>query len=720
VKKILLFLSILLFSLPSFALETPWQATKNNEGQMRLISAGYDDQGKIISGLEIKLKDGWDTYWANSGDAGMVPDIQYAATPNVKASQNFFPAPHRSIYYDLESWGYRNHVILPISTEVLDGTQPAIIGVHVKWAVCNDNCIPVDNEFSLEVPGGYKDDAVLKNIDEFILQVPQPVSDVSAVKLYNISLDKNVLKAEFVSPVPFSDDVDMFITDPSKNFRYPKPVVVFSDDKKYVSLATTFEKRLDSDSINGKTLTITLRNGSEAFVTDYIVPAPQTPEIQQAVPQGVEPVAVKPGTDPDNPQVVIAENGEKTSPVLPKISLGQAIIAALIGGLILNVMPCVLPVLLLKIFGVVKHRNSSKKYIRSSFVYTIAGILFSFVLLATFVVTLKALGSTIGWGIQFQQPVFLVFMSILITLFAANQWGWFEVHLPAKISEKLHGKLDKTDSTPFGNFLTGAFATLLATPCTAPFLTAAVSFAFTESVEKIYIIFFFIGIGLAVPYILVFISPALVKIFPKPGKWMVWVKHILGVLLFLTNFWIFYIMLANTGASSAIILAVSIFFMVIFLFIAKRLKLDRKRAVATTIYMVIVTFVFTLYLANIEKEPDYMKDVWVKFDEPKINELVGSGKVVFVDVTADWCLTCKFNKAKVVNPMKDYFMQSGVVLMKADFTRPSKEISDYLTANGRYGIPFNKVYGPGAKEGIVLPEILTEQDVKDAVNKAGK
>ncbi len=403
----------------------------------------------------------------------------------------------------------------------------------------------------------------------------------------------------------------------------------------------------------------------------------------------------------------------------PQITLIEAIIAAVLGGLILNIMPCVLPVLLLKIFGVIKHGAADRKFIRRNFAFTVAGIIFSFLVIAIFVVTLKSLGHAIGWGIQFQQQEFLIFLSVVLTLFAANQFGWMDVALPRGISDKINNRLNLTgDATPLGNFLTGAFATLLATPCTAPYLATAISFSFASDSFTIMLIFFFMGVGLAMPYLLIMASPSFVKIFPRPGRWMKIVRIILGVLLFLTNLWIFWIFLTNGGPNAGFMLLVCNILMAVWLLVAHLMKLDRTKTFFTVIWMVICTFGITLYLVDMEREPEEMKGAWVMFDRAGIDRYVAEGKVVYVDVTAEWCLTCKFNEANVIYPMKGYFDENGVVMMKADYTTPSKPVNDLLVEYGAYGIPLNLIYGPNAKAGIKLPVLVKERDIRGAVEKA--
>lgn len=701
-KKFLLAFFIVFLSFNTYAIESSWQDTSTNkEASIRLITAGFDSNGKLVSGLQIKFLDKWHAYWKHPGDSGLSITPNFEASENIKSSEMLWPVPNRNLFYDLEGWGYGEEVIMPIISEVEDKTKPAKLFIDVKWAVCEENCIFVDNKLEVDIPINFKNQENYNLISEYIKQVPKPINDKSKVKLESLKISDKSIVAEFSSQKPFSNQLDLFIIEPSKNFRFPQPGISLSDDGKKLTIQTNYEVQLKDESLVGKELNFTLVNGNKGHEFNH--------KVEKLLPH----------SEVDKLQNMPANSADNSSG-LEDVSLLKAIIAAVIGGLILNIMPCVLPVLMLKIFGVIKHSAADKIYIRKTFSFTVLGIITSFMVLAVFVVVLKSLGHTIGWGIQFQQPAFLVFISCLLTLFAANQFGWFEVPLPQKLSGKLNNTLDSAgNSTPLGNFLTGAFATLLATPCTAPFLITAVSFAFASSYLEIFIIFFFMGVGLAIPYLLIMLSPSLVKIFPKPGNWMKYVKIVLGLFLFATNIWIFTIFHnSKAGMTAAFLMLFCQVLLLIWLFASYKLKLNKTRTLLATLYMVVATFGVTLFISSKEREPEFMKDEWVVFSEAEIANLVNQGRVVYVDVTAEWCLTCQFNKANVIYPMKPYLDEKQVVLMKADYTSPSREISLYLGKNKAYGIPFNKVYGPNAKDGIVLPVLLKEKDVKAAIEKA--
>lgn len=383
-------------------------------------------------------------------------------------------------------------------------------------------------------------------------------------------------------------------------------------------------------------------------------------------------------------------------------------------------MPCVLPVLSIKVLGIINKSGRDNSYIRKSFLFTILGILVSFLILAGFTVALKEAGNIAGWGIQFQNPIFLIFLCVITFAFATNLLGLFEINLPGFLTDKLVNGLEKSEPSHFlGNFLTGMFATILATPCTAPFLSTAISFSLSTSSVNIFIIFFFMGVGLALPYILFFISPALVKFLPKPGAWMNVAKIIFGLLLLATFFWLIYVLAGSGRWFSASSMVITCFILLCFMGFAKRRNLDRGAVFKSVLWGFVVAFGMAYWFSEtVEKHSPQDEEIWVNFSEEKIQGYVSDGKVVFLDVTADWCLTCKFNKANVVYPMKDYFKENGIIMMRADYTNIDKNIALYLQKNKAYAIPFNKVYGPKAVDGIKLPALLNRQAIVDAVNHA--
>ena len=339
---------------------------------------------------------------------------------------------------------------------------------------------------------------------------------------------------------------------------------------------------------------------------------------------------------------------------------------AFVGGVILNFMPCVFPVLSLKIYNVLsqQQQNINNKTIKRNFLATILGIIFSFFVLSLITVLLKSLGHSLGWGFQFQSPIFLSFMILILILFSLNLIDVFSIDIPFFFKKFLNKVINfnKKNSEFFQNFLLGSFITILSTPCSAPFIGTAVGFAFISSNQVIFLIFFCISLGLSSPYIILATKPQILSFLPKPGLWMKKFKYFLSFLLILTAIWL------------------------------------------TSVLLIQV---------NTINNNDSNNNNWLDFDTIKLKELVNENNIVFVDITADWCMTCFYNKKTVLDrkKVKNIFEKYDVKKMRGNLTKPNKEINKYINSYGRFGIPANVIYSPSAPQGVLLPEVLTVRNL---------
>ena len=357
---------------------------------------------------------------------------------------------------------------------------------------------------------------------------------------------------------------------------------------------------------------------------------------------------------------------------------------------------------------------------------------------ALFVISLRALGENIGWGIQFQQPWFLAAMAVIVFVFACNLFGFFEIRLPQAIGDMgAHATDARHHTGPLGHFLQGALATLLATPCSAPFLGTAVGFAMARGAVEIYAIFAGLALGLALPYLAVAAMPKLATSLPRPGPWMIRLRQIMGLALLATAIWLLWVIKGILGLPAVGGLVAGLAILGLVLLLAGRgVKAARALTPGAPIAIGVAMILAASVLPSSGDAPapgsgavslrDGGKEagtaaLWQPFDEARIATLVAQGKTVLVDVTADWCITCQVNKRLVLNQgaVHTAISDGRLIAMKADWTRPNPVIAAYLAKFGRYGIPFNAVYGPEAPGGIPLPELLTEDIVTQAVAKAG-
>ncbi|MEA1938921.1 MAG: thioredoxin family protein, partial [Pseudomonadota bacterium] len=486
-----------------------------------------------------------------------------------------------------------------------------------------------------------------------------------------------ILTVDAVARAPF-DKPDLFVEFKPYLSAAP-PSITYSDDRHRAHMSLT-APNATVDQI-GQKVVMTLVDGPRAMETTVMIDQPGDP-------------------------------AKRTGRSLPLVLL-----LALIGGAILNLMPCVLPVLSLKLVSVVSHGGSTPEAVRAGFIASALGILFSFLVLATGTIILKKAGVAVGWGMHFQQPAFLVFMSAVLILFALNLFGLFEIRLPRFLMDA-PGCVKTDNSSLAGHFVTGAFATLLATPCSAPFLGTATGFALTRGVIEIVAIFLTLGLGMSLPWLIVAIRPDLATKLPKPGPWMLWLKRAMGVCLMATALWLTAVLSVQAGAARAWIAFLLIMAGSASATVAiRQIGRTRQRFVIGAGVALVLAF-FVAGGGHIGKLE--IKTGWVAFDPVAIPAYVDAGKVVFVDVTADWCLTCQANKALVTGrgAVAERLASPDVVAMRADWTHRDSHIYAFITRHGRFGIPVDVVFGPGARDGILLPEILTTGRTLKAIETA--
>ena len=396
------------------------------------------------------------------------------------------------------------------------------------------------------------------------------------------------------------------------------------------------------------------------------------------------------------------------------------IFVAMFGGLILNVMPCVLPVLSLKIISLIKHGQSSKAEIRYNFFAITLGILTSFICFAIIAIIIKLSGNYLGWGLQFQNKYFLMFVITLLVLFIGSLLEWLIISFDNLSVNLLHQKINRQKNIFIANFLSGVLAVLLATPCSAPILGSALSFAITQNYFILAIITIAIGIGFAMPYLLIMLAPKLISFLPKPGAWMKQVKNMMISLLIIAIIWLAHILATSIGYLA--VLAILFFNLILLLLIKNRDKIS-KILNFILINIVIIGLLSVVYFNNhgpskIDKSNN--GDIWQEFNEEDIEKHVMQGRVVLIDITADWCITCKINKMIILENKEiiKLINQKKIITMRGDITISNPKIMSFLTKHKRFAIPFNIVYGPNAKEGLILSEILNKDRLVELIIKA--
>lgn len=401
----------------------------------------------------------------------------------------------------------------------------------------------------------------------------------------------------------------------------------------------------------------------------------------------------------------------------PPVSLPWMLVLGLVGGLILNAMPCVLPILSLKVFGLVRAAGQGRSAVRAGALATAAGILVSFWALAAAAIAARAAGSAVGWGVQFQRPGFVAFLAVVILLFTLNLWGLFEIQLPGRL---LHAASDGSAREGWaGHFTSGLFATLMATPCSAPFLGTAVGFALARPAGPVLAIFTAIAVGMALPYLLLAAAPAAARYLPKPGAWMETLKGVMGFLLAGALVWLLYVLANQVSPEGLAVIQGAMLAVALLVWLASRAAVgSTRRRVWFAVALVGAALTVPLASRAAAGDADRVRApltpgatggiAWQVWDAAEAERLAAAGTPVFLDITADWCVTCKVNERLILETpeVRSALAAAGAIAMKADWTNRDDTIAAFLAAHGRYGIPFYMLYRPGRAPHI-FPELLT-------------
>lgn len=684
---------------PAMGAASAWSETPH--GRVRLI-AGIKAVGQgsaVPLALQFDLAPGWKIYWRTPGDAGYPPSIDWQGSANLASAAMLWPSPRRFTILDFETVGYEDAVVLPIEARLVAPGSALQLDATVDYLTCKDICVPHIAQLSLDLPTGIATPSAFADaIAQAVSQVP-PVSPADAapnvsaaagLAIDTLRLDKadSILLITARANRPFVHP-DAFVEGPQA-VAFGAPQVALSGDATSAQLSVpVIGEPADVAALAGQSLTLTLVDGDRAV------------EQARTVVFGEGPAAA---------------GGEVAAPA-PRRSFVLVLLLALAGGLILNLMPCVLPVLSIKLLSVVGHGGGDRRDVRLSFLASAAGILFSFLLLAAVLILVKRAGIAAGWGLQFQQPWFLVAMTLVVTLFACNLWGLFEIGTPqalATVDQRVSRRRGLA-----GHFFTGALATLLATPCSAPFLGTAIGFALAGTAIETLLVFSALAAGLALPYLAVAVMPSLATRLPRPGHWMLWLRRLLGVVLIATGIWLLSILAASRGVDQALVVGGLVLGLVLVLAVGRALcpsSISRLCPLAALAFAVAAFFV----PSSGERPAARAGPGWQALQPERIPQMLAEGKTVYVNVTADWCLTCKMNERLVLarEPVASRLADDGIVAMRGDWTQPDEGIARYLAGFGRYGIPFDAVYGAKNPQGTALPELLTTETVINALDAA--
>jgi len=645
-----IFLGLLICLLPFLAFASETD-WRQEKGSSYRILASHD-----MIGVHIKLNKGFSSYWKNPGDIGRPFNFELIDKENIEDYQILWPVPKEKMQNGFRGLIYENEVLILIKFKKENPSKPARISFDFDYAICNEAC-------SMEI-GSAKD----------------------------IKLDKDEKQAAF-----------------------------FKKWLEFVPQNGNFN--LEKIKFNGKKLEIKIANFDHKIKDFIIASEPNITFLKKKISGNKLLVTMDPVMPADIELILISDN---TPPVFKTFEfrpqdfydaqekLIVILFYAFLGGLILNIMPCVLPVLLIKIFSILK---TSQEKARSSLAANFAGIIFSFLALAIFTIVIKDLGKNVQFGFQFQNPYFLIFVVIILVIFGLNLLGSFEIKLPTIINNMALKATNRAQNEYLANFFTGMFATLLATPCSAPFLSVAISFALAGTTREILMIFSMMGIGFGLPYLVLMLFPKAIKLLPKPGIWIEILRKILGVGLILSALWFIYILSFQIGIRGAIILFLSS--LALKFIIEQRLPKKFK----LLIIFFIIALAFILPVKTHDQDSDFKKyeaQFWQEFDQKKIEQYLKQGKIVLVDITASWCVTCQVNKLFNFNTIEllKALEKENIIGMRAYVDNKTPDhIYHYMKEIHRYSLPINVLYGPKALSGVVLNEIVLPGKLFEQIKK---
>ena len=680
IRIFILFFLLLFTPLRLFAADTGWlQAPEHPPVQVRLVQTGpYDAANNHYPALlQIRLQDDWKTYWRSPGEGGIAPRMDWQSSDNLLSVNWQWPLPERFTLLGVETQGYHDAVDFPLQLTPAETGKPATFEGLLTLPSCTTICVLTEYSLTLPLdPQMATDETLNHQYQQAVSRVPRPAS---------------LIQAEQLVWDPAAKQLDISLTNP-RGWQQP---AVYVDE-------------LDSSIFSQPQLTV---NDTQLHARFKV--GSWDPELNL---DGQ--VVVITATDQG-----LAEElaGAITRGTLPPVAatvppLGLVLLYALLGGLILNIMPCVLPVLGLKLNSLLLgHRTRAQ--VRRPLLWSALGIMLSFWALAGFMLVLTWSGAQLGWGIQFQQPGFIGFMLLVTALFSLNLFGLFELRLPTAMSTWLATRPGHGNG---GHLLQGMFATLLATPCSAPFLGTAVAIALASSPLVLVAIFTGLGLGMALPWLLLALFPGVIGALPKPGPWMIRVKWLFGLMLLATSLWLLSLLQSTLGNAVTLVLAAILIVLPLWSLLRHYGSRGLLFGLAGIMLLGAAGGVGALVTQSRWVSPVTDELDWQPLDPARIVREVAAGKRVFIDITADWCITCQANKIGVVlrDPVYSALQEDDMVLMRGDWTRPDAAITDYLRANQRAGIPFNQVFGPGLPQGKALEVLLTTDKVIDTLNEA--
>jgi thiol:disulfide interchange protein DsbD len=707
-------LGLLLTSPAAFPLSGNVVATDNVKARLVSEVSGVAPGQSFWVALEFNIRDGWHTYWRNPGDSGQATTLKWQLPPGFTAGDIVWTTPHRFELPPLVNYGYAKHAMhlvnITAPKDLKPGT-PIVLSAKAGWLVCSDVCIPEDADLQLKLPvsseAGTVDPADAPLFTAARSELPSAQFAATTARIRGDQL-VIALGKEWGATLPQIKSLAFFPYDEG-GIEYAAPqTLTRTQDAVELAMKVGYQPPR-SGSVRG-VLLATEQTGNDLGV----VPMEIAANFSGA---GGSPPAGSPRFAPARAPAAPAERTTASLPVL--------LAFAILGGLILNLMPCVFPVLSIKAIGLVEQAKKHPAAVRTKGLVFAAGVISSMLCLAAVLLTLRAGGEQIGWGFQLQSPLFVTLLVYLLLAVGLNLSGVFEVG---------GGLAGVGDGLTQGDsyraaFFTGVLTTLVATPCTAPFMAFAVGAALTQPPALALCIFAALGFGLALPYLLLSFAPWMRRALPKPGAWMDTLKQVFAFPIYASAAWLLWVLAQQTspfGLGAALAGAILIAFAA---WAYQKSKSGaaggRVAGLVTATLAVLLAIFLPVRFADVAAAASgasaagaHAADEWQPYDAAQVAKLDAAGRPLLVNFTASWCLTCLVNERNAFtdSAVQEVFHNKGVTLMKGDWTNRDPAITRALASFGRAGVPLYVVYNskPGSAEPVILPQLLTPSVVRSA------
>jgi thiol:disulfide interchange protein DsbD len=716
--------SVLAFAMPSYG-QTVVSAMVTTP-QLRAELLAHAPQGvqagqPLWIGLRLTHQPDWHTYWRNPGDSGLPTQIELNLPAGITASEIQWPLPHKLKAGNLTNYGFEKTVLLAVPLTVSSQFKPNAaqtldIQARASWLVCRLECIPQEGDFALRIPANSSYAAHAASFDALMADQPQSLQNVKASSSFEAQ--RLVLQ---VSGLPVSLQGKTLNVFPeaaeliaSATEQHPKAQQAWQGDVWTVKLPLS-NLRLNDPKQFGFLLTAGEGKARQGFAVS--APVTQAWPAVSELPSADLPVINGSGDR--------ALGSDSLSSAEGLAGFALALVGAFIGGLILNLMPCVLPVLAIKLLGFAQHSHAHRAHRVAGLAYT-AGVVLSFLALGAGVLALRAAGEQLGWGFQLQSPWVVSVLAAFFTLIALNLFGLFEFGqiLPSRVAsfQHQHPVIDAA--------LSGVLAVAVASPCTAPFMGASLGLAMVLPMWQALTIFAAMGLGLAAPYLLASFMPALARLLPKPGAWMVTLRQLLAFPMLATVVWLLWVLGQQTSLDAAMFALCGLLLLTAFIWALKQHTLAARSLaglLAAALVWGALSFADELKAPandatptstsiSSTNNPQNLAQLWQPWSESAVAQSLNQGRPVFVDFTAAWCVTCQINKKSTLSNSEVVadFAERQVTLLRADWTRRDPAITAALTALGRSGVPVYVLYAPG-KDPLVLSELLSVRKMHEAL-----